>query len=545
MNRLRAIFASKFGRFAFVGLVVSFAVAGCRGSSTDAPGGGAAGGRGGRGGRGAGGGAQPVVVAKVTQKDVPIDIAAVGNVEAYTTIAVRSQVTGILEQVAIHEGDFVKKGDLLFTIDQRPLTSALEQAQANLIRDQALLAQAEAQLARDAANAEYQQLSAERQAQLVKQGVISKDVGEQVRAQADATAATVKADKAAVASAQATLDVQKSAIEAAKVQLSYCVIHSPINGRMGDVTVKAGNLVTANNTQIMTISQVEPVFVTFAVPATHLPTIKTHSSGREKLSVVATPQDAEAMPVEGQLTFLDSVVDSTTDTIKLKATFTNADHRLWPGQFARVSLRLTTLEAATVVPQQAVQTGQDGQFVFVVGQGGGARGGRNGRGRGQGQGAGDQAAAGGAQAAPAQGQPAAAQGQAAQGQPAAAQGQARGQGAAAGADAAAPALTVEQRPVTVGQRVGDDIVIEKGLRPGETVVTEGQLRLEAGTRVQISDPNGNLQGAGRAGRGGRGRGQGQGAAGADQGAQGGQPGQGGQRGQGTQGGQGQGGRNGQ
>jgi multidrug efflux system membrane fusion protein len=534
MNRLRALFASKLGLFASIGLVAAFAVTGCRGGSADAPaGGGAAGGRGGRGGRGAGGGAQPVVVARVTQKDVPIDIAAVGNVEAYTTIAVRSQVTGNLDKVAVHEGDFVKIGDLLFSIDERPLQSALEQAQANLVRDQALLAQAEAQLARDAANAEYQQLTAERQSQLVKQGIISKDVAEQARSQADATAATVKADKAAVSSAQAQMDVQKAAVDAAKVQLGYCVIRSPINGRLGDVTVKAGNLVTANNTQLMTISQVEPVFVTFAVPATYLPTIKAHSSGREKLSVVATPQDAEAMPVEGQLTFLDSVVDSTTDTIKLKATFTNADHRLWPGQFARVSLRLTTLEAATVVPQQAVQTGQDGQFVFVVSQGG-ARGGRGGRGRGQGQGAGgDQAAA------PAQGQT-----PPAQGQPAAAAG-------GGDAAAAAPALTVEQRPVTVAQRVGDDIVIEKGLRPGETVVTEGQLRLEQGTRVQISDPNGNTQ-AGRGGRGGRGRGQGQGGGGADQGGQAGQGGQqagqggqGGQRGEAAQGGQGQGGRNGQ
>jgi multidrug efflux system membrane fusion protein len=237
---------------------------------------------------------------------------------------------------------------------------------------------------------------------------------------------------------------------------------------MGDVTVKAGNLVTANTTQIMTIAQVEPVFVTFAVPATHLPTIKKHSSGRDKLSVVATPQDADAQPAEGELTFIDNLVDQTTDTIRLKATFKNDDHRLWPGQFARVSLRLTTLPQATVVPQQAVQTGQDGQFIFVVNQGGG-------RGRGQAK---EQA----------QGQP--------QTTPPAAD---RSGGADAG-----PALTVEQRPVTVGQRVGDDIVIEKGVRAGEMVVTEGQLRLEDGARVQLSDPNGNLQG-GRGGRGGRGQ----------------------------------------
>src|SRR5262249_54108505 len=148
---------------------------------------------------------------------------------------------------------------------------------------------------------------------------------------------------------------------------SYTKIASPINGRMGDVAVKAGNLVTANNTMLMTIAQIEPVFVTFSVPAVHLPTIKRQLGG-DRLSVVATPQDADLKPAEGKLTFVDNAVDPSTDTIKLKATFTNTDRRLWPGQFARVSLRLSTLPNATVVPSQAVQTGQDGQFVFVVKQ---------------------------------------------------------------------------------------------------------------------------------------------------------------------------------
>jgi membrane fusion protein, multidrug efflux system len=174
------------------------------------------------------------------------------------------------------------------------------------------------------------------------------------------------------------------------------------------------------------------VFVTFAVPAVHLPEIKRHMS-EAKLGVTATPQDSEAQSVLGRLTFLDNLVDPSTDTIKLKATFDNADRRLWPGQFTRVTLRLTTLSKATVVPGQAVQTGQDGQFVFVV----------------------------------------------------------------------KPDSTVEQRPVTVAQRVNDDMVIGKGLQPGETIVTEGQLRLEAGTRVQTG------RGGDQDGRGGRGRGRGQ------------------------------------
>jgi multidrug efflux system membrane fusion protein len=364
---------------------------------------------------------------------VPVDIAAVGNVEAYTSISVRSQVTGQLQQSFFHEGDIVKKGDQLFTIDPRPLESALQQAEANLVRDRALLNQAEAQLTRDAANAEYQQLAAERQSQLVDRGIVSKDAGEQVRAAADATAGLVKADKAAIESAKAQLAVQQSVVDNSKVQLSYIAIRSPIDGRTGNNTVKAGNLATANNTELVTIAQLEPIYVTFAVPAVHLPTINRHM-GADKLSVVATPQDADMQPAEGQLTFVDNTVDTTTDTIKLKATFANRDHRLWPGQFARVSLRLATLSNATVVPTQAVQTGQDGQFVFVV-----------------------------------------------------------------KADS-----TVDQRPVTVAQRVGDDVVVEKGVEPGETVVTEGQLRLEQGTRVQTG--GGGAPAGGRAGRGRGGRG---------------------------------------
>jgi multidrug efflux system membrane fusion protein len=422
---------------------LTVAAAACSASGdTTTPAGAAAAGRGGRG-RG-GGGAQPVVVAKVSQKDVPVDIAAVGNVEAFVLVTVRSQITGQLDKVFIHEGDMVRKGDPLFTIDPRPYQSALEQAAANLTRDQALLNQAEAQLARDASNAEYQQLTAERQGQLAAKGIISKDAADQVKSQADATAALVKADKAAVESAKAQMVVQQAAVDAARVQLGYTKIDSPINGRLGDVMVKTGNLVTANNTMLMTIAQIEPVFVTFSVPAVHLPTI-TRQLGGDKLSVVATPQDADMKSTEGKLTFVDNAVDPTTDTIKLKATFANTDRRLVPGQFARVSLRLNTIPNATVVPSQAVQTGQDGQFVFVV----------------------------------------------------------------------TDKATVDQRPVLVGQRVADDIVITKGLQPGETVVTEGQLRLEQGTRVQVGDANAPGRG-GRGGRGRRGGGEGGGEGGGNQ-----------------------------
>jgi multidrug efflux system membrane fusion protein len=391
------------------------------------------GGRGGRGGRGRGGdgGPAPVVTAKVTEKDVPVDIAAIGNVEAYATISVRSQVTGQLTDISFQEGDFVRQGQSLFTLDRRPFEAALAQADANLTRDKALLAQAEAQLSRDAANAEYQQLSSERQAQLNTRGIVSKDQADQSRAQADATSAIVKADRAAVESAKAQLVAQEAAVENARLSLAYTVIRSAIDGRTGSVAVKVGGLVTANQTELMTIARVQPVFVTFTVPAVHLPTIKKHmSDGR--LSVIAVPQDADAQPATGTLTFVDNAVDMSTDTIKLKATVPNPDRRLWPGQFARVTLRLATLPHAIVVPSQAVQTGQDGQYVFVV----------------------------------------------------------------------KPDSTVEQRPITTAQRVNDDVVIDKGLQTGETVVTEGQLRLEPGARV-TTDLNAPAGGGGR-GRGSRG-----------------------------------------
>jgi len=407
-------------------IAISFLTPSCSHPSAQSAGAGS-----GRGERG--GGAQPVVVAKASQKDVPVDIDAVGNVEASSTIAVRTQITGALESMGFHEGDFVKKGALLFTIDRRPLEAALQQAEANLVRDQALVSQAEAQLARDASSAEYQTLNAQRQAQLVERGLLDRNTGDQARSQADGTTLAVKADRAAVESARAELTVQEAAVNAARVQLGYTTIRSPIDGRTSDIAVKPGNLITANSTQLMTIAQLEPVFVTFSIPATHLPTVKRAATG-VRLRVVATPQDEDAQPEEGALTFWDNVVDPATDTIKLKATMLNWDRKLWPGQFVRVKLRLQTLHDATVVPQQALQTGQDGQFVFVV----------------------------------------------------------------------AGNMTVEQRPVMVAQRAGDDVVIQSGLQPGETVVTDGQLRLEQGTRVQLADANGLVAADGRQGRAGRG-----------------------------------------
>jgi membrane fusion protein, multidrug efflux system len=418
----------------FAALVVSISAAACSSETSAAN-------STGRGrGRGGDAGAVPVVTAKVVLRDVPVEISAIGNVEAYTSISVRSQVTGQLQQVLFREGDTVRKGERLFVIDARPFEAAVQQAQANLLRDRAMLQQTEAQLAKDAANAEYQQLTAERQTALVDRGIISKDVGEQTRAAADAAMAAVKADKAAIESAKAQLAAQQAAVDNTQVQLGYTVIASPIEGRTGTLATKVGNLITANQTELMTVAQLQPVYVTFSVPAANLAAIRNHIAAAD-LAVTAHPQDAETQPAQGRLTFVENTVDVLTDTIKLKATFPNTDHRLWPGQFARVTLRLATLPNAIVVPNQALQTGQDGQFIFVV----------------------------------------------------------------------KPDSTVDQRPVTAGRRVGGDIVIDNGLQPDETIVTEGQLRLEAGTRVrnQTDAPPSGGGGRGSGGRGGRGRGRNQ------------------------------------
>jgi multidrug efflux system membrane fusion protein len=417
-----------------LGLSISWA-AGCGTTSGATP---SAGATGGRGGRGAGTAPVPVVIGKVTQKDVPVDIVAIGNVEAFSTISVRSQITGTVTEVRFTEGDTVKAGAHLFTIDPRPFDAVLQQAQANLARDRALLAQAEAQLNRDIANADYARKEADRQSELVARGIISRDVGEQAVAAANAGSAGVSADKAAIESAKAQLVAQQSTVDSAKLQLDYTIIRSPIDGRTGNLMLKAGNLVTANSTELITITQVDPVYVTFAVPAVHLQTIKRAMAGAD-LAVAATAQDPGAQPVTGRLSFVDNTVDAATDTIKLKATFRNSDRLLWPGQFAHVSVRLGMVPHASVVPAQAVQTGQDGQFVFVV-----------------------------------------------------------------KADS-----TVEQRTVTTGETADQDVVITSGLQPGETVVVEGQLRLEPGTRIMRADPR-TGEASPTGGRGGRGAGRGPG-----------------------------------
>ncbi|MEP6961562.1 MAG: efflux RND transporter periplasmic adaptor subunit, partial [Acidobacteriota bacterium] len=372
----------------------------------------------------------PVVTVTASLKDVPIEIEVVGNVEAYSTVSVRAQVSGQLTNVLLKDGDYVHKGDPLFSIDPRQVDGNLAQAEANLARSTALQAQAEANLARDTAQATYSRRLADNYEQLVKDGIFSKDQGQQSKANADALAQTMNADRAAIQSAQAQISADQAAINNIRLQKSYTSIPAPIDGRTGNVTQKLGNIVTANNTELAMIHQVEPIYVAFAVPEGRLNEIKNYFDHGGKLPVEAKAQDGSGATEHGALTFIDNSVDTSTGTIRLKGTFPNTNHNLWPGQFANVTLQLTTRRNAVVVPNQVVQTGQDGTFVYVVGE--------------------DQ--------------------------------------------------KVSARKVKVGPRIDLDMVIDDGLKAGEVVVSEGQLRLQPGSTVQMGGGGRGKGGADAAGK---------------------------------------------
>jgi multidrug efflux system membrane fusion protein len=297
-------------------------------------------------GRGAGGGAGrgrevvPVLIATAVQKSVPVQLKAVGNVEPYNTVSVKSQVTGVLQQAHFKEGQDVKKGQLLFTIDPRPLEAALKQA--------------EAALARDAAQLRNWREQVKRYAELVDKQYVSREQYDQIKTNADAAEAVVEADRAAV--------------ENAKVQLSYCYIYSPVNGRVGSLLVNEGNLVRVNDgTPLVVINQINPINVTFAVPEVNLADIQRHMA-KLQLQVDATFPSDEGRPERGKLEFVDNAVDRATGTVKLKGVFANSERRLWPGQYVNVAVTLATEAGAVVVPAEAVQIGQEGQHVFIVKQ---------------------------------------------------------------------------------------------------------------------------------------------------------------------------------
>jgi membrane fusion protein, multidrug efflux system len=281
----------------------------------------------------------PVTVAKAAVKDVPVELQAVGTVVAYATVTVRAQVEGEVTSVHLAEGQCVRAGDLLFTIDPRPYEVALKQAQANLEKDKAQLENARNQFQRNAA--------------VVAKGYVSREQYDQAATAAQALAATVQADEAAV--------------ENAKIQLAYCAIHSPIAGCAGEILVNRGNVVKANDPDhpLVVIRRIRPIYVGFSVPERYLPDIRKHWAAGD-ITVLATPAGHQGKPFRGTLRFLDNRVNAATGTILLKATFENGDQALWPGQYVTVILKLATEPNAVVVPSQAVQTGQSGRYVFLL-----------------------------------------------------------------------------------------------------------------------------------------------------------------------------------
>ncbi len=338
--------------------------------------------------------AVPVMVASVFTKDVPIQVRSVGNVEAYSTVAVKSRVSGELVGVHFQEGQEVKEGDLLFTIDKAPYEVALKEAQARLERDQAL-----ARKARD---------DVRRNRPLAEKDIVSRQSLDQYVSTAEAAEALVKADQASVENLQ--------------LQLGYCSIRSPISGRTGSLLIQKGNLVKGNdeNKSLLTVHQIEPIYVTFAVPEKYLGEINRRTKeGKMEVQVYAPENQGSAEPISGVVSFVNNTVEQSTATIRLKATFQNRDRRLWPGQTTNVLLTLGVQPKAVVVPSQAIQSGQSGSYAFVVKQ--------------------DQ--------------------------------------------------TAELRLVSVSRTTNGETVIEKGLSPGETVVTDGQLLLTPGARVSIKDRN--------------------------------------------------------
>lgn len=333
--------------------------------------------------------AVPVMVAPVEQKTTSVEIGSFGTVEAFASVELKTQITGVLTGVHFIEGQMVKKGDLLLSIDPRQPQAALKAAQANLEKDDAQLKNAEKEAAR--------------QTELLHKGFASQDEYDASITAVETLRAAVKADKAAV--------------ENAALQLDYCSIRSPIDGCIGKLHINEGNLVKADDTSVVAIKQIDPIYVSFWVPEQHLPAIQKYMA-TSNLDVTVYQPYEKLEPIHGSLTFVDNTVDdiANTRTIRLRATFLNKDRRLWPGQYVNVVLALTQEPNSLVVPSQAIQTGQNNQFVYVV---------KSDR-------------------------------------------------------------TVEAKPITVKRTINNETVVE-GVQPGEMVVTDGQLRLVPGARVEIKN----------------------------------------------------------
>ena len=330
-----------------------------------------------------------VYAAPAIAQDVPVYIEEIGKTAARESVVIQPQVSGKITEIHFTDGADVKQGDLLFTIDPRPF--------------QAVLAQAQATLAQNHANLEWSRSELKRVQGLTGTGAVS--------------AQEVESKQNAVAVAEAQIKAGEAAVEQAELNLAYCTIRSPITGRAGQRLVDAGNIVTSGadgGTRLLVIQRLDPIYADFTIPERHLTDVRAHMSSGSLKTQVWLPQ-APTEIREGQLTFLDNVVQQGAGTVKLRATLPNGKQYFWPGQFVNVRLVLTVKKDAVLVPAQAPQVGQEGQYVFVV----------------------------------------------------------------------TPDSTAELRPVQVGQRQGDLIVIESGLKAGEQVVTQGHMGVMPGGKVQL------------------------------------------------------------
>src|SRR5688572_6030798 len=366
----------------------------------------------------------PVSVTAAVSQDVSNYLDALGKIVARETVSIQPQVAGRITKIHFTDGANVRKGQLLFTIDPRPFEANLKQAQANLSRDAALKKQAEANLAREVAREKWGYAQVERYRTLVEQGVVAKEQYEQLRAEYDSLKANSEAARAVVRSADETLKVDNAAIDTAKVELSYCFIHAPIDGRAGQRLVDLGNVVNPggqanadeNGNVLLVIERLNPIYADFTISQNHLSAVQREMQQGSLRTEVRMPDGNES--VTGQLTFVDNAVQDETGQVTLRATLPNPDQRFWPGRFVNVRLVLSTTTGAVLVPVSAPQMSANGSYVYVV----------------------------------------------------------------------KPDSTAEQRTVSLGQRQGDLIVVEKGVNAGEQVVTNGQLGVTPGGPVLVEKP---------------------------------------------------------
>src|SRR5258705_11347579 len=374
----------------------------------------------------------PVSVSAAVAQDVPTYLDAIGKTVAREVVTIQPQVSGRITKIHFTDGANVRKGDMLFTIDTRPFEANLSQARANVSKDQALKKQAEANLAREISQAKWGLVQVNRYKVLAEQGVVSREQYEEFRANLDSLNANVGSARAAVNSAEETIKVDTAAVESAKVQLSYCFIRSPIDGRAGQRLVDVGNVVNPGNPSgntgssgestdsakgLLVIERLDPIYADFTISQNNLVSVQQQmQAGRLRTEVRL--RDAGDQMVMGQLTFLNNAVADTTGTVSLRATIPNGGHIFWPGRFVNIRLVLNTIHQVVLVPASAPQMSAKGSFVYVVKQD----------------------------------------------------------------------STAEQRPVTLGQRQGDLIVVENGVAAGERVVTTGQIGVTPGGKGLIEQP---------------------------------------------------------